>query len=178
MKSNLIFVSLLTAVFLNVAFADITQNACNTENGADPLVGVWYGSFTSDPGTDHEYVGYGTVTFHADGTAMAGDTTNTGGLGNLATAPTGVWEKSSAMNYKITAITIYSSMATIPDPTSPAYTFLEHANVKLSDDCMMITSYDDSYGIYLPSDVKFQQPLTTGTLHQTYTRVTQQTGKK
>jgi hypothetical protein len=178
MKSKHIFISLLATSLMNVACADSMNSACITQNGADPLVGVWYGSFTSDPGTDHEYQGYGTVTIHADGTAMAGDTTNTGGLGNLATAPTGVWEKLSSKHYQMTAMTIYSSMSTIPAPTSPVYTFLEHANIKLSDDCMTITSYDDTYGVFLPSDASFSHPLSRGTLHQTYTRVTQLTGKK
>lgn len=177
MKSNLIFIALVASSVVNVAFADISKGACSPENGVDPLVGVWYGSFTSDQGTDHEYHGYGTVTIHADGTGMAGDTTNTGGLGNLATAPTGIWEKTSEKLYHMTAMTIYSSMATIPAPTSPVYTFVENANIKMSEDCMSFTSDEDTYAVFLPSDTQFENPIRSGTLHQTYTRVTQKTGK-
>lgn len=175
MKSKLILTSFLTVIMTDIAFAGLTGNACMNENGHDPLVGVWYGSFIADPGTNREYLGYGTVTFNADGTAMAGDTTNTGGLGNLATAPTGIWSKTSPMNYKITAITIYSSTATLPAPTAPVYTFVEHANVKLSDDCMTINSHDDKYAIFLPSDFNFERPLASGTLSQTYKRITHNT---
>lgn len=173
MKLKLILASLFTMGIMNVAFASVSGNACTNAKGHDPLVGVWYGSFSADDA----YNGYGTVTIHADGTAMAADTTNTGGLGNLGTAPTGIWNKVGPNNYEITAITIYSSTATLPGPTSPVYTFVANTKVQLSDDCTQITSYDNTYSIFAPSDINFENPLRSGTLNQTYTRVTQNTGK-
>jgi hypothetical protein len=146
--------------------------------GHDPIVGAWYGKFVSDAGTNSEYVGYGTVTFLSDGTIMTGDTTVTGGLGNMiATTPTGVWHKISQKDYEVTAITIYSSIVNLPAPTTPLYTFIEHTKLTLSNDCNDFTTYEDTYTLFSPADLAFKNPIKSGTLDQTYSRVTINSGK-